>query len=410
MSDWPVKTLAELGGRVTSGSRGWAAYYADHGDLFVRITNLRRDSIKPDLSDCRFVQIDSDEAEARRTRLRAGDLLISITADIGIIGYVGGDFPRPAYINQHIARVRLDPKIANSKFVAYYLASWAPQRKLVGSTDQGAKAGMNLATVANLTTPLPDSAEQDRIADALSDVDASIQSLERQVVKKRAIKQGMMQELLTGRTRLPGFTEPWAPVRLSGLGEFLRGRGVTRDQVRPSGVPCIRYGELYTTYTGYTASTVSFVESSVAASALPIHAGDILFAGSGETKEEIGTCVAYIGNAPAVAGGDIIVLRGAKYEPVYLASLLNTPALANRKARGGQGDAVVHINWRVLAGLEVDLPELPEQRAIADVLRDADHELDALGRRLEAARAIKQGMMQELLTGRTRLVPTEASA
>lgn len=300
---------------------------------------------------------------------------------------------------------QLDPR-----YLGYVLQSKPYWDWIASESIRSGQPGVNAQQVARLQMALPVIAEQLSIVGALGDCDALIDSLEQDIVKKRAIKQGMLQELLTGRTRLPGFTGPWAPMRLSGLGEFLRGRGITRDQVRPSGVPCIRYGELYTTYTGYTASTVSFVESSVAASALPIHAGDILFAGSGETKEEIGTCVAYIGDAPAVAGGDIIVLRGAKYEPVYLASLLNTPALANRKARGGQGDAVVHINWRVLAGLEVDLPELPEQRAIADVLRDADHELDALGRRLEAARAIKQGMMQELLTGRTRLVPTEASA
>ncbi len=92
-SDWQVKTLAELGGQVTSGSRGWAKYYADHGDLFVRITNLKRDDIHLDLTDSRSVQIDPNDAEARRTRLATGDLLISITADIGIIGYVDEKYP-----------------------------------------------------------------------------------------------------------------------------------------------------------------------------------------------------------------------------------------------------------------------------------------------------------------------------
>jgi len=351
--------------------------------------------------------------EVKRFSARMHDFFFTRTSEtvdeIGTAALLVDSIPN-AVFSGFILRGRLKRRDTVPEFLIRALQTQSAREQIVSTATYTTRALTNGRSLGRVTVALPSVDEQKAIARALRDVDSLIDSMEHLTAKKRAIKQGMMQELLTGRTRLPGFTEPWAPVRLSGLGEFLRGRGVTRDQVRPSGVPCIRYGELYTTYTGYTASTVSFVESSVAASALPIHAGDILFAGSGETKEEIGTCVAYIGNAPAVAGGDIIVLRGAKYEPVYLASLLNTPALANRKARGGQGDAVVHINWRVLAGLEVDLPELPEQRAIADVLRDADHELDALGRRLEAARAIKQGMMQELLTGRTRLVPTEASA
>jgi type I restriction enzyme S subunit len=252
--------------------------------------------------------------------------------------------------------------------------------------------------------------EQRRLARVVATVDSQISAMRQLLEKKRAIKQGMMQELLTGRTRLAGFTEAWSTRKLSALGNFLRGRGVKRDDVRPFGVPCIRYGELYTTYTDYTTTTVSFVDAAVAGTALPIRTGDILFAGSGETKEEIGMSVAYVGDAAAVAGGDIIVLRGSEFDAVYLSSLLNTPEVASQKARGGQGDAVVHINWRVLAGLEVTVPALPEQQAIAEVLRDADAEVGALERRLDAARAIREGMMQELLTGRTRLVPTEAPA
>lgn len=217
VAPWPRKTLAELGARVTSGSRGWASHYADHGSLFVRITNLNRDDIHLDLTKSRFVDVDPDNAEAVRTRLVAGDLLVSITADIGIIGHVDESVPTPAYINQHIARVRLDPRAADSRFVAYYLSSWEPQRRFVGATDTGAKAGMNLSAVAALTTVVPSLPEQTRIADALSDADGCIAALERLIAKKQAVRQGLMQQLLTGRMRLPGFTEPWAEVTLGEL-------------------------------------------------------------------------------------------------------------------------------------------------------------------------------------------------
>lgn len=258
-----------------------------------------------------------------------------------------------------------------------------------------------------LLVPSPD--EQRAISTALVDVDNLIASLERLIAKKREIKQGLMQELLTGRTRLQGFVQPWATRSLEEVGGFLKGRGIRRDEVKSSGVPCIRYGEIYTTFSNYTSSSVSYVSKAVAQTSLPIQYGDILFAASGETKEEIGMSVAYIGNEGAVAGGDIIVLRGNGYDPVFLATLLNTPSVASQKARSGQGDAVVHIHSRSLASLSVALPEIDEQHAIGAVLRDADDEIAALERRLKSARAIKQGMMQELLTGRTRLTEEVAA-
>ncbi|MGH3943287.1 MAG: restriction endonuclease subunit S [Pseudonocardiaceae bacterium] len=253
---------------------------------------------------------------------------------------------------------------------------------------------------------IPHPTEQRAIAHALHHADEFIAALEQLITKKQAMKQGMMQRLLTGRVRLPGFSEPWAKAKLREVGTFLKGRGVKREDVRRNGVPCIRYGELYTEFKDYTSKTRSFVEPTVAATSLPIRAGDLLFAGSGETREEIGICVAYTGVATAVAGGDIIVLRGLNFNPVYLALLTNTPTVAAQKAKHGQGDAVVHISSRALGNIELFLPPRPEQDAIAAVLADSDDEIRVLQNRLTKARDIKQGFMQELLTGRIRLSAT----
>jgi type I restriction enzyme S subunit len=174
-------------------------------------------------------------------------------------------------------------------------------------------------------------------------------------------------------------------------------------------VACIRYGEIYTAFGDYTDEARSFVTPDVASTALPIRRGDVLFAGSGETKVEIGMSLAYTGKRDAVAGGDIIVLRGTGFDPVFLASLLNSPEVSAQKARKGQGDAVVHISSHALADVELKLPGFEEQGAIATVIKDADAEISALAGRLAKTRAIKQGMMQQLLTGRTRL-PVEDAA
>ncbi len=132
--------------------------------------------------------------------------------------------------------------------------------------------------------------------------------------------------------------------------------------------------------------------------------GDILFAGSGETKAEIGKCVAYLEVGEAYAGGDIVILRGHGQYPEFLGYYLNLPETNRQKASHGQGDAIVHITGSALASIECSLPPLAEQSAIAAVLSDMDAEIESVEAKLAKARQIKQGMMQELLTGRVRLV------
>ena len=149
---------------------------------------------------------------------------------------------------------------------------------------------------------------------------------------------------------------------------------------------------------------MSRIPPSVAATALPIKTGDLLFAGSGETAEEIGRCAAYLSEEKAYAGGDIIVLAPSGQNSIYLGHLMNHPIVSEQKARMGQGDAVVHISANNLAQVQVNLPSITEQNAIASVLSDIDAEIAALEHRRDKTRAIKHGMMQQLLTGRVRLV------
>jgi len=105
---WRYASISDFSPYITSGSRGWAQYYSDFGDLFVRITNLTREQLALDLSDNKFVQLPQNSSEGKRTQLRAGDILVSITADLGITSYIEGSFNKNAYINQHIALLRMD--------------------------------------------------------------------------------------------------------------------------------------------------------------------------------------------------------------------------------------------------------------------------------------------------------------
>jgi type I restriction enzyme S subunit len=216
-----------------------------------------------------------------------------------------------------------------------------------------------------------------------------------------------MQQLLTGQTRLPGFSGKWDVKRLGDLGPILKGSGVTKDQAASGSLACIRYGELYTHHNDVVRSYVSWISPDVAATATRLRYCDILFAGSGETKEEIGKCAAFVDEIEAYAGGDIVILRPRDSDPVFLGYLLNSASVGRQKASRGQGDAVVHISGSALANIQCPMPAQHEQAAIAVVLSEMDAEVAALLKRRDKTRALKQAMMQELLTGRTRLAKPE---
>lgn len=401
--EWQVHELADLKPFITSGSRGWADYYSNHGSAFIRITNMSRSSIYLDLDDLRLVNLPPDSTEGVRTQLHDDDLLVSITADIGIIALVDQSVPKPAYINQHIALVRLDAEKVNSKFLSYFLAGAGSQKAFRAGTDQGAKAGMNLRGVREIKAAFPPLVEQRAIAAALSDVDVLLAKLDQLIAKKRDLKQAAMQQLLLGHVRLPGFAKEWRSTLLGSLGRFSKGRGIRKDQVRGDGLPCIRYGEIYTRHHDVVHGYGSFISSDVASQSQRLQNGDLLFAGSGETSEEIGKCVAFLDDCETYAGGDIVIFTPVGQDSMFLGYLMNQPVVTSQKARMGQGDAVVHISARNLAQIELKLPARAEQTAIATILSDVDAELAELGTRRAKTRELKRGMMQALLTGRIRL-------
>jgi type I restriction enzyme S subunit len=339
--------------------------------------------------------------------LGKGDLIVAMTEQAdGLLGSaalvpVGGVYLH----NQRLGKVTTLSKDLSLGFL-YRVFNSPTYRVKVRETAAGTKV-KHTSPSKLLAIPVaipPTKAEQEAIAVVLSDADALIESLEQLLAKKRHLKQGAMQELLTGKKRLPGHNRPWLAKRLGDLGSFSKGSGVSKGESKSGPLPCVRYGEIYTRHDAFIREFHSRISSGVAATATRLQRGDILFAGSGETKEEIGKCVAFVDQFEAYAGGDIVVLRTVDADPYFLGYYLNTAEINRQKASRGQGDAVVHIGAAALAQIRGWFPPPEEQAAIAEVFLDIDTEIDTLEAKLTKARQIKQGMMQELLTGRIRLV------
>ena len=254
---------------------------------------------------------------------------------------------------------------------------------------------------------LPPTVEEQRaIASALSDVDALLGGLDRLIAKKHDLKQAAMQQLLTGQTRLPGFHDEWEVKRLDMVADVLKGSGLSKSQTTSSGVrPCILYGELFTAYGRIIADVVGRTNSIDGCNS---QQGDVLMPGSTTTTgSDLAIASALLVDGVAL-GGDIIIIRRKddSYDSVFLANYL-THAKKQEIAEFTQGITIHHLYGKNMRGLSLDLPHPSEQTAIATVLSDMDAELTALEARRDKTRDIKQAMMQELLTGKTRLVTPE---
>lgn len=187
----------------------------------------------------------------------------------------------------------------------------------------------------------------------------------------------------------------WKIKSLSELGKFSKGQGIRKDESLSGIIPCVRYGELYTKHHDFIKTFYSFISEEISLSSKRLKTGDILFAGSGETKEEIGKCAAFIDNIEAYAGGDIVILSPANVNSLFLGYILNSPFVQRQKARKGQGDAVVHISAAQLANIIIPFPpNLKEQSAIAVALSDTDALIDGLEKLIAKKRRIKEGIMQ----------------
>jgi len=195
----------------------------------------------------------------------------------------------------------------------------------------------------------------------------------------------------------------WKETKLVDIGIFSKGSGISKSELSVKGYNAIRYGEIYTRHNVYVKEIYSFISNEVVKNTKKIKYGDILFAGSGETIDEIGKSVTYLKKDDCYAGGDIIIFSPKKQNSLFLAFLLNSRTIRKDLRKLGQGQSVVHIYKKDLEKIKLLLPPLSEQNRIVAILEIWDEYLEKLSRKIEIKKDIKKGLMQRLLTGKVRL-------
>jgi len=418
--DWRIQTLGELKVLMTNGFVGPVKqHYAENEDgvLYIQGYNVQENAFN--FHGIKFVTEAFHRAHLKSC-LQAGDLLTVQTGDVGLTTIV------PEYLagsNCHALIItRFDLRRACPSFISFYLNS-DPGRSRLRLIETGTTMKhLNVGDMLQFWVPLPPTkAEQEAIAEALSDADALVESLEQLLAKKRHLKHGAMQELLTGKVRLRAFQRAersfretpfgqvpadWIPTLLESISDSIT-KGSTPTTYgfdwQSDGILFLR--SECVSQRGLELSQSMFISEEAHRSIhrSKVSGGDLLMTITGNVGR-----VVWLRNDFGEANINQHIARirivSGQVAAAFIFHFLSQPLVRRYYNLITTGQAYPQISLRQVRETEIPLPSLDEQTAIAAVLTDMDAEIAALETKLAKARQLKQGMMQELLTGRIRLV------
>ena len=305
----------------------------------------------------------------------------------------------------------IDPLLRTEEYRAAYLA------RSTGITD----SRLRLYPEYFLGIPLlcPPLAEQDAIVCYLDHAERRIR---RYVSAKRKLialleeeKQAVVNQAVTRGLNLNAPLKPsnvewlgdvpehWEVVQLGRVGVFFKGSGGTKDDEVPNGIPCVRYGDLYTTHNYFISETRSYISPTKARAYTPIHRGDVLFPTSGETIEEIGKSAVNLMHPQVFCGGDLIIFRPTiPMEPRFEGYALDCSAVQTQKSLMGHGITIMHIYSGQLKYLWLPLPPFEEQTAIVEYLDKATSDINGTiaRRQIELLEEYRTRLIADVVTGK----------
>lgn len=388
--DWCLMKLKQIveDSRIPSGVYKDQSRYG-RGTQIIKLGDVfGYDSFVPDLAQ----RVELNDEEITNYRVKVGDIVIALASvkleGVGKVMRVVTLAEDTAY-DHNVALIRLIRGV-DERYVFYLLKSDLV-RKLVGSrATQVGTTFLKTSTILEFPLPLPPTkGEQEAIAEALCDADALAGSLEQLIAKKRDLKQAAMQDLLTGNKRLLGFTGHWEVKHLGKVAEIVMGQSPSSSNYNAKGIglPLIQgNADITKRKTIRRIFTTQITKRG--------KCGDILMsvrAPVGEISRALFDVCLGRGVCAIRYSNDFLYHCLISQEPTW--------------AKHSKGSTFDSVNSADVKALDIHLPiDANEQTAIATVLSDMDAEIAALEQRRDKTRALKQGMMQELLTGKTRLI------
>lgn len=343
-----------------------------------------------------------------RFSVRERDFIVSCSGTIGMIFQIPINAPK-GIINQALLKLTINDAVVNPQYFYLYFSCDSFTRRIVDDTQGGAMKNLvGMDVFRNTPFPIPPMPEQKNISIVLADITDLITNLEAIIAKKKAIKQGTMQELLTGKRRLPGFSGEWRYFNLmknSKVKARIGWQGLKKSEYLDSGYALLVTGTDFddgrVLWDGCHYVTRSRYEQD---RNIQLQNNDILITKDGS----LGKAALVQGlTKPATLNSGIFVIRPLQdaYDPVFVYQILSSFVFKNFLDRLSAGSTIIHLYQKDVGKFEFLLPPtIAEQKAIAEALFEMDSDIAALENKLAKYRQIKQGMMQQLLTGKIRLV------
>lgn len=346
--------------------------------------------------------------EMIRFTVRGGDFIVSCSGTIGMIYQIPINAPE-GIINQALLKLTINSLKINPSFFYLYFMWESFNKRIVDDTQGGAMKNLvGMDVFKNTLFPIPQMKEQEQISQVLLENNALISTLEKQIEKKKHIKQGVMQELLSGKRRLKGFSKEWKSFNLMS-GSKIKARigwqGLKKSEYLDSGYAFLVTGTDFVD--GRVKwDTCHFVERERynQDENIQIKNGDILVTKDGTLGK---TAFVQGLTRPATLNSGIFVIRPLQnaYDPEFVYHILSSFVFKEFLDKLSAGSTIVHLYQKDMSKFEFLLPPtLDEQKAIAAILTEMDEEIKKLEEKYEKYTAIKQGMMEQLLTGKIRLV------
>ena len=413
--DWEIHTIREYLTLLTDyDANGSFADMADNVQTqngygyawYVRATDLEQNI---SLDKVKYVDAKSYNF-LKKSSLYGGELLIAKRGDIGKV-YLFTMKTDRATLAPNLYLLKLKESIS-CNFLYRYFSSSCGQKSLKGINASTSLGAIYKEDVKDLLIPYPSVYEQQRIATALSDIDALLSTLNKKIEKKKLIKQGAMQQLLSGKKRLIGFTEPWVEKKLGETFKLIGNNTFSREHLSTVGVVSnIHYGDVlikFHTIIDLRKVSLPKIKSKYRLEVRnALSNGDIIMADTAEDNTVGKACEVWGMTSELVeAGLHTIVLRPIeRFSPMFLGYYLNSACYHDKLLPHIQGIKVSSISKTALLTTNIFVPiDLSEQTAIATILSDMDKEIEQLEAKRAKYEQVKQGMMQQLLTGKIRLI------
>jgi type I restriction enzyme, S subunit len=404
--DWEVKTISDVAS-VKTGPFGSALHERDYvldGTPIITVEHLSENGV---IHKNLPLVSDADKIRLKSYILRKNDIVFSRVGSVDRNSLISKT-ENGWLFSGRLLRVRTSNKNIHPPYLSYFFHSETFKKRVRNVAVGQTMASLNTQILNGISVVLPPFIEQRAIATALSDVDGLIESLDKLIAKKRDIKQAAMQELLTGKKRLPGFNFEWNILNMSKhstLKARIGWQGLTTAEYLKNGQYALVTG------TNFVDDRIDwnncyFVEKERydQDKNIQLQSSDILL-----TKDGTIGKTAFVENLnfPATLNSGVFVIRPKenKYNPKYFFYVLTSFIFKRFLKKLQAGSTIFHLYQKDFASFEFLAPDtIKEQTAIAEILSDMDAEIETLEKKLTKTRLLKRGMMQELLTGKTRLI------